>query len=96
MYVDKSNVEQYTGMIVYKSFNPKTLYVIESVSKVNDFNIMFEIKDEKGTVTRASSAGLKPINDLITETENKLNNHKARLWNFQTKLGLITKKESQK
>jgi len=88
MHVDTTKAEDYVGMIVYKSFNPKTLYVIESVKEVKQFDVAFYIKGADGETETASSLRLKCFNTLVEETETKLKNHQARLWFFKKKLGL--------
>lgn len=93
MHVDKEKLDTYSDMIVYKSYNPKKLYRIESVAKENPFDVTFYIKDEEGIVEKFSSLGLKSIDSLIEDTETKLKNHKARLWNFEQKMKKLNASE---
>lgn len=88
MYADKSNLDSYKGMVVYKAFNPKKLYIIEDIAEDNSIDATFWIKDSEGILEKCSSLRLKSIDALIEDTETKLNNHKARVWNFEKKLGL--------
>lgn len=88
MYVDTKHPEEYIGTVVYVSYNPKTLYVIDAVAKVRDFDIFFVVKDANGVQSNVSSLQLKDFKQLIEETETKLKNHQARLWAFTTKLEL--------
>lgn len=39
MYIDLSNANEAVGKIVYKTHNPKTLYLIESIKQVNPFDV---------------------------------------------------------
>lgn len=86
MYVDKTNLDSYKGMVVYKTFNPKKLFIIEDIAEDNSIDTAFWIKDADGIREKCSSLRVKSIDALIEDTETKLNNHKARLWNFKSKL----------
>lgn len=88
MYVDTRYPDEYIGTIVYVSYNPKTLYIIDAVAKVRDFDIYFVLKDANGVQSNVSSLQLKDFKQLVEETETTLKNHKARIWSFTTKLGL--------
>lgn len=88
MYVDIRHPDEYIGTIVYKSHTPKTLYIIHAVAKVNDFDVLFVVKDATGVQSNASSLQLKDFKKLIDETETELKNHQARLWAFTTNSGV--------
>lgn len=88
MYIDLSNANEAVGKIVYKTHNPKTLYLIESIKQVNPFDVTVVIKAVDGKTEATSSLGLKCFDTLVEETTTKLKNHEARLWNFKKKLGI--------